>query len=130
MCVFCEKLPSGRKLNFRQPVFLGLFVPDAVNIAFSGRASCLISIFLCIFYDIGISFTDSVIGAFVVNAENFGFRNFTEFYNIIFNSTADNGFVMSDPEVLFFVFFIQIFAEFISWFSTFNVWVQQQAFFS
>ena len=39
-------------------------------------------IFLCIFYDIGISFADSAIGAFVVNAENFDFRNFTEFYNI------------------------------------------------
>lgn len=60
----------------------------------------------------------------MINADDFSFWNFTKFYPVTFCSAADDSLVVTDMDLLFSVFTIQIFAEFISWFGTLYAGIQ------
>ena len=68
----------NRQLNLRQPVLNIVFIPDAVDVTFPMVACHLITILRSIAVDVGIGFTQSVIGTLVVDADGLGRRQNTE----------------------------------------------------
>ncbi len=60
------------KLYFSE-IFINIcFVPDSINITFSWKTLYLIFVFLCVFYNIGISLTQHIIGTLVQYRNNSG----------------------------------------------------------
>ena len=64
-----DKLPAGNgvllngQLDLGEPFVNGLLVPDAVDVAFAGKASYRVAVILGVFHDERIGLADVVVGA-------------------------------------------------------------------
>ncbi len=109
---------ANRQLDLCQPIVRAFLVPDSIDIAFSCQTGWLVTVFLCIFHDKGIRFSDAVIRPFMVDAQYFCLRDIPEPDDIILNAPGCYSLVMPDLDIMLFVFAVRVLTEFIFRFRT------------
>lgn len=99
---------SDGDLEFGEPVFFVLFVPDSVDVVFPGWA---VELPVVVFHPdegVGVGFCEGLIGAFVHDGYDGDGGDFFEFDGFCVRSEGVYGFAEFDVHVCFFVFVVEV----------------------